>query len=527
MSKNNSSSHSSSSSNRTAALWILAGALSVGMIFARAMYAEKLWLTLVVGLALIATMAALIVQLRERLRSRSAAFGLNSLVTVLLVLGIVGVLNFLGARYPGKLDLTRGQRNSLSDQTIKALKALKQPVQATLYGKVQQREQHRMLLDNFKGLNPKFTLDFVDIDREIARAKAAGIKKLGTLHLQVGARESRIEDLTEEKLTNELIKLSKDKSPVVCALTGHGERSFASGEAEGYESLKKALNNQSYEVKDLNLVQENKVPESCDALAIMGPNKPLLGPEISLISDYLDRGGRAVVLLDLDLKGGEYTPELVKILEGWNVRAPARLIVDPLSRSFGMDAAAPVLASFSPAHPVTRDFRADIRFLTPFPFARPLEVLPGAPESLKIESLAQTTPQSWAIADLASIRAQKAIQFSAGKDSKGPLNVALAVSGKKKDSKAPRDTRLVVFGSTAFAINNHSRYGLNLDFFVNATSWVLEDESVISIRAKDEDAGRIDLSEKAAVAIKLLTALVLPLLVAAAGVGVWAWRRRL
>ena len=56
-------------------------------------------------------------------------------------------------------------------------------------------------------------LEFVDPDREPTRAKEAGIKKYGTLHLQVGTRESNVDDVSEEKLTNALIKLVRDKMP--------------------------------------------------------------------------------------------------------------------------------------------------------------------------------------------------------------------------------------------------------------------------------------------------------------------------
>jgi ABC-type uncharacterized transport system involved in gliding motility auxiliary subunit len=109
----------------------------------------------------------------------------------------------------------------------------------------------------------------------------------------------------------------------------------------------------------------------------------------------------------------------------------------------------------------------------------------------------------------------------------GPLDAAIAVEGKQKDSKAPRNTRLVVFGTSNFANNNFSRYGANSDFFLNATAWVMEDESTISIRAKDEGASRVELSQKQGMFIFLLTVIVIPVSIAVAGIVVWVLRRRL
>ena len=103
----------------------------------------------------------------------------------------------------------------------------------------------------------------------------------------------------------------------------------------------------------------------------------------------------------------------------------------------------------------------------------------------------------------------------------------MAVSGKLKDSKAPRDTRIVVFGSSNFANNNYSRYGSNSDLFLNSVGWIMEDESMISIRAKEEGAGLIEMSQKQGVVIGLLTVFVIPLMIAVAGVLVWVVRKRM
>ncbi len=520
--ENNVKTNMQNTTKKTALLWVSTGIWALGLLFARAVYPELLWLTAIVSVLLVASLGGLIHFNRQALRGRTAAYGLNAGITVLLVLALVGVLNFLGSRYPQKLDLTKNKVHTLSDQTVKVIKGLQKPVKATLFSKIGQKEQVRPLLENLKALNPKFEVEFTDPDREPLRAKQLGIKKYGTLNLVVGARETRVEDPTEEKITNALLKVLKEKPPILCTIAGHGERSFSSTQPDGYDSARKALVNQAYEFKELNLAQETAIPAECGALAILGPNKAFFPAEVKLISDYLENGGRAVIAMDINTSGEEFAPELHAILEKWNIKAQKGLIVDPLSRMLGVDASVPILAAFAKDQAITKDFQGNCYF----PFLRPLEILPNAPASLKIQWLAQTTPKSWAVTDMKSISSGQ-VQFNPAKDKGGPLTAAIVADGKLKDSKASRNTRLVVFGTSQFATNNYSRFGGNLDLLLNSVSWVMEDESLISIRAKEDEAGKVELSQKQGTVIFLLTVIIIPLLVSAAGIAIWAWRRRM
>ncbi|MFZ9595769.1 MAG: GldG family protein [Bdellovibrionia bacterium] len=494
----------------------------IGLLMSRALYPELLAPTLISTALLLAALAGLFWENQKALRSRSATYGLNSAITILLVISIVGVLNFLSSRYPYKLDLTKNQVHTLSSQTTQLVRGLKQPVKATLFSKLQQKEQFWPLLKNYQSLNPKFELEFVNLDTEPSRVRQAGIKRYDTLQLTFGSKESKIEEPNEEKITNALIKLFKDKVPTLCAVTGHGEKSFASSEAEGYQSIKNYLTDQSYQVKDLNLLESNQVPESCDAVAIIGPTKAFFEAEARILRDYFAQGGRGVMALDVNIRGQEYAPELLPLLSDWSVQPLHALIVDPSSRLLGVDASVALVKAFSKASPITRDIQGG----SAFPLARPLKILANAPASVKVEWLAQTSTASWGVTDLKLIQKGEA-RFDPARDEKGPLNTALAIEGKLKDSKASKNTRLVVFGTSSLATNNYSRFAGNLDFFLNSVSWVLEDESLISIRSKEDGPGKVELSEKAGHFIALLTILILPFVISIGGVTLWAIRRKL
>ena len=510
-----------------ALLWTVTIAAAIALLFARAVYPEYLSLTIISGLVLLGALGALIQKNRTALKTRSAAFGFNSIVTTVLVISIIGVLNFLVSRYPGKLDLTKNKVHTLSDQTTKVVKGLSAPVKAVLFGKLQQKEQLRPLLENLQGLNPKFEIEYVDPDKEPSRVKTVGIRANGTLQLITGTRDVKIDAANEEKITNALIKLLKDKVITVCNITGHGEKDFNSNQADGYDQVKKALISQSYEVKDLNLIQEGKIPETCQMITIVGSGKAFFPAETKIISDYLASGGRALVAVDLGLSKengagkGEHSPELMAILGSWNIKVSHALIIDPVSRMLQLEPTVPVIATYSKDSPITKDFQGN----SVFPLSRPLEIMADAPASLKLQWIGQSTPNSWGETNFDSlIKGQ--VKFDP-EDFKGPLKVALTAEGKLKDSKATKNTRLAVFGTSAFATNQFARFGNNLDFFLNSVSWLVEDESLISIRTKEEGAGKIELSQKQGTVIFLVTVLMIPLLISIGGTVIWAVRRKL
>ncbi len=517
-------SNEKSASNKTAILWIASLILLLGTLFARAGFPQYPWLTACFATALLVVLGFIAYENRQAFKTRSAAFGAQSAATTVLVIAIIGVINFLAARYPAKLDLTKNKLHTLSDQTQSVMKGLEKPVKAVYFSKLSQRDEVRPFLENLRSLNPgKFEIEWIDPDREPMRTKQAGIRAMNTLQIVAGERDTKLTEVNEEKVTNALIKLLRDKSFTLCTMTGHGEKDFNSSEAEGYKAISMLLTEQAYQVKDLNLIQEQKIPDDCAGIAIIGPQRSFFEPELKIIRDYLANGGRAIFALDINLQGTDLK-QLDPILAEWHVKPLDAVIIDPYMRRLNQDAAVPVLGAFSKDNPITQKFGGVLNAV--FPLSRPLEMLPDAPAGMNVQWLAQSTSTSFAefgIKDLKSGR----LEMNNGVDKPGPLTAAVAVSGKLKDSKASQNTRLVVFGNSLFAANQWVSYGVNLDFFLNAVHWVLEDESMISIRAKEEGPGRLEMTENTGRVMWLLTVLVIPLLVSVSGIGIWAYRRKM
>lgn len=459
---------------------------------------------------------------KKELNKRTLSFGINSAFVTIVVIALVGVLNFLVSQYPQKLDLTKNKIHTFSDQSVKVMKGLKSDLNAQFFGDLGSKEKFRPVFDNYKKLSTRFKFELVDPNKEPTRAKQFGIKKMDTLVLSYQGKTAKLEDINEEKITNEIIKLSQGVKSIVCTVVGHGEQSFSDPAGPGFQGVRKGLEDQAYELKELVLSQEAKIPADCTAVIMMGPNKALFPAEIKTLSDYLDQGGRLLVSFEATITQLDQTKELRALMQTWGVDVKTGLIIDPVSRMLGVDASVPIIAQFNPEQAITKDTKQQCYF----PFTRPVDVTNPAPEGITTAWLTKTSPKAWAEMNMASI-AKGEVAFDAGVDTQGPVSAAAIAYGKKKDSKATRETRLAVFGSSQFANNQYSRFGGNLDLFLNSVSWVLEDESLISIRTKEEDTGKVELSQNQGMAIFWLTVVAIPLMISIAGILIWVRRKKL
>ena len=62
------------------------------------------------------------------IKARQTKYSAYLIVYILVVLAVLGVVNFLANRYDKSYDTTANKQFSLSDQTIKAVKGLKKDV---------------------------------------------------------------------------------------------------------------------------------------------------------------------------------------------------------------------------------------------------------------------------------------------------------------------------------------------------------------------------------------------------------------
>lgn len=411
---------------------------------------------------------------------RSARYGLNALVMILLVLGIVALVEVISSRHSYRLDLTENRRYSLSPQTIKLLKTLKANVEATGFFR-SDLPGKRVAEDLFKQYasysNGKFTGQMVDPDRNPGLAKRYGVETYGTVVLDTKTKSEKVLDPEEEKLTNALVKVTREGKRIVYVVKGHGEHEVTNTDRPGFSEAKAAMERANYEVKELLLVREAKVPEDAGLLIVPGPRNDLLPVELEALDAYIARGGKVLFMVN------PYQAEGFKtFLAKYGITLGDDMVIDRLSRAFGGDYVAPAIFQYEP-HPITKDFGSVLTF---FPLTRSVDVQSKLPKGVSAQVLAKSGPGSWAETTRSELDSGAVTQDA--KDRAGPVPVAAVATmdaTKPPEGKQNVKARLVVFGTSNLAANQFLNVQGNKDLFLNTVSWLAEEEDLIAIRPKD------------------------------------------
>jgi ABC-type uncharacterized transport system involved in gliding motility auxiliary subunit len=473
--------------------------------FALPAQAQYRWWLLAAGVLLaVASFLVRIGDYKSVVTHRNTRYGLNTVVTVLLVLGVVGFVEAISARHSARLDLTENRRNSLSPQTIQLLKALKTDVHAVGFFRTDQPGK-RVAEDLFKQYarhaGDKFTWKVVDPDRDPNLARRYAVESYGTVVLETKTKSEKITDAEEEKLTNGLVKVTREGKRAIYLVQGHGEHEINNTERSGFSEAKGALERANYEVKPLTLAREGKVPDDAAVVILAGPRTDLFPPEIDALDAYLGKNGKLLVMVNPFQNEG-----LKKWLVKYGFELGDNLIVEPnpIGRLFGIGPEVPIVQQYE-SHAITRDMGG---VTTLFPLTRSVAQAKAPAQGLTVQLLARTSPQSWGETNRDALQRGEAQPDP--QDPRGPLAVA-AVATKDK-------ARIVTYGTSSLAANQFLNLQGNRDFFLNTVSWLAEEEDQISIRPKDVRQSPVFLTAQQGQAVFLLPVVVLPALVLGGGI---------
>ena len=510
------------------------------------MLGADLWWILgnfVIGAVLLAVaLVSSLDSLRERMRSdearRAGKYGTSALLGTALGIVLLVMLAFLSSRYHSRWDWTEAGSHSLSSQTLQLLEGLERDVEVTALYSAITAPPARELLDRYSYVSDRFKVTFADPMAKPGLVRGLGISperlEGGLIHITIGDESVEVAELSEEKLTNAILKLTRREQKKVYFLTGHNERPLEGEESDGKEGFafaKNALENENYQVETLLLAAKGDVPEDADVVILAGATRPLYDTEHEALDRDLERGGALLVLWDPRARTDVY-----QALARWGVEVGDDVVVDRVQGLFGRPVS-PLAAQYGD-HPSTRE----LRDATLFHVAR--SVRPKAGGQGEFAPIVLTSEASWGERDLDRFFSDGQAEFD-GDDLAGPVSIAVAGvlklgSGAEEgegDSPDPEgggdaesgqgpEARLVVVGDSDFASNQLIGEFRNRDLFVNAVNWLLGDVDAISIRPGQARASRMQLTSEQFLQIRYLSLFVLPQAIAILGVLSWWLRRR-
>ena len=443
---------------------------------------------------------------------------LQNLIFVAGLLVVVSLLAWLSTRYTVEADWTRGGRNTLSLDSRQLLDEMPDTVHITAFateGSVV-REHIQDLIDRYQRYQPQIELTFVNPDAEPERTRDLGITLDGELLIAYQGRSETIQSLSEQSLTNALLRIARQKERRVSYLSGHGERDLLGEANHDFGQFGKLLVQKGIELNRLNLAETGSIPDDTNLLVIADPRVPLLSGEVNLLNNYVKQGRN---LLWLSEPGSD--PGLAPLAETLGVEFLPGIIVDATTQLFGIDNPAFAIIPNYPMHPITRE----ITSLTLYPEATAIEI--EAPDDWQAEPLLTTLDRAWT--EIGPISGT--IRFDEDSDERmGPLDIGFVFIRPRQNKSGGSETddgeqRVIVIGDNDFLSNAYLGNAGNVELGLNLFNWLNHDDQFISITARTAGDVNLELSKAEQLIIGFGFLVVLPLILLGAGFFIW-WRRR-
>jgi ABC-type uncharacterized transport system involved in gliding motility auxiliary subunit len=308
----------------------------------------------------------------EWVKTRQTKYAAYATTYIIIILAVLVVANFLANRYNKSFDATANKRYSLSDQTKKIARDLKQDVTIQYFDKPSGMPAGKDLLERYAMLSPKIHIEYVDYMKKPQLARAANVTREGEAIVSNGVKMEEAKTFDEEGITGAMIRMLKGGARTVCVVSGSGEHRLEDTGAEGMSEFQTAVQKDNYKVKSVSLLEKAEVPADCTALVIAGPSGDYVQPQVDAIKKYVEGGGRALIMLDPPLKVGRReigdNDALLNLLQSWGVTADKDLILDenPVNQLVGVGPETPLVTSYE-SHPIVNDLTGTRDRLSHFP----------------------------------------------------------------------------------------------------------------------------------------------------------------
>lgn len=464
--------------------------------------------------------------IKESFKSKKFRYrGYSALLTI-IVIGIAISANLIVNKFDLKYDMTQNKLFSLSDQSYKVLRNLKNNVTIIgFYEAGKENESIKEVLNKYKKGSKKVTVEFKDPVKypEFAKKYSKDGKTLtgGTLVVQSGNKYKTIDSNSlvninysanqvesyrvEQSITGAIMYAASDKSPVLYNLSGHDEEALDT-------SVSSTIESGNYTVSDIDLLTENLDISKSNVLMVINPQRDLSGDELQKISKFFKSGGRGMFVMGL-LRNN--LPNFNKLFSDYGIGFSKSIIVEGNSK-YSLQNPIYLIPQMQ-SHEILNPLKSSkLPVITPIAF--PINQLNKKRQSVKVEPLLSTTSNSWGKKNLDATTAQK----ESG-DTGGPFNVAVAVTDSNTNAK------MVIISSGTFIDSNivsSSKIG-NVDFLMNSINWIQDNKENISIRPKSADATYLNMSAFSEVLCSGLVVIVIPLIILVAGIIVWIRRKNL
>ena len=432
--------------------------------------------------------------------ARRWRIGLDVAVRTVLVVAVLLMLNYLGAKFYHRFYLSAQTRVALSSRTLNVLHSLTNRVTITLYYDRQDSFYPAIvsLLNEYRAANKNLSVRTVDYLRDAGDAEKVKqqyqryftspadknivifdcndrVKMIpGDALTQYTLEQTAPENPKQKELefrrkpvafngelafTAMLFALQNPQPLKAYFLQGHGEGALADTGNFGFQKFGSILAQNYVAVNNLELTGDSGVPMDCNLLIIAAPKAEFSEPELKKIDQYLRDGGRLFAIFSY--ASITRPTGLEPILQRWGVNVLADYVKDPKNTQDGQDV---VVRKFG-QHPLVNPLTAyALQMVLPRPVMKINAPNPPA-NAPQVTELAFSSDTSTLAVN--SAEAPRSYSLIAAVEQKPVAGV----------SNPRGNSRLVIAGDAVFLGNYYiegGTGGVNRDFVSYAVNWLLD-----------------------------------------------------
>lgn len=467
------------------------------------------------------------------------------LLIIVIILAFMGINMYAQNKDLAQIDVTESKIYTLTQKSKDAIKNIQDEVNIYVYG-YDENSPYVNFIKQYVAYNPNIKYEIVtetthyDIvttynmgtysDNEIlVVANGKDVSMYPDYEFQTSEYVNDViqyADVTEQSITNAIIKVT-DKDPAkVYFVSGHGE--FPNTEISMLLSL---LDSSVYEYEFLNLLSASQIPNDCDILAILAPSNDYSATETEMIKNYINNGGN--ILLAMTTIGQESKfANLQSVLDQFAVSVEDGVLYEGTANNYASIQGIPIPIVVLPNYSSSSKITDSIEVLPIFSWAQSIAVdyTKTAEMNLSVQDLLTTSSKTYRVTDYAngfdSVEGLDANTYTIARK----ITKTIEVEGQES-----KTSNLVIVGNDTFLADSDSliqaspmlynEYVGNAEFVMNTLEDLAEKENTLVITKKIDSATFLPTAQESNIVQFIVFAV--PVIIILAGIIVGVVRKRM
>ena len=462
--------------------------------------------------------------------------GSYSSIMIVVFVAIIIVINMIVGNLPSKytqLDISSEKLYTIGDETKAMLKDLDKDVIiyqiaqsgsedetiSNLLQRYADEYDHITVEQKDPVVNPKFiseyTSDNLSSNSLIIvcgdRNKVVNYNNIYESSLEYNTYSYKTTGFDGEgQITSAIAYVTSENLPVMYTLEGHGEQDLDS-------TVKEDIEKANMEIKSLNLLTEESVPEDASCLLIDAPTTDISEDEKTALIEYLENGGKAMIFSDYT---GQEMPNFDAVLENYGVNRVDGLVFEGDSQHYAAQMPYYLVPTINSTD-ITSDLVSSGYYIL-MPYAQGIQKSEDVRDTVTIESLLTTSDSAYSKTDVNSGTLSKE-----DGDVDGPFDLGVSITETVDTDK---ETHIIYYSTSNLLQSqvNQMVSGGNEKLVMASLSALVdtEDSTTVSIPSKSLEVSYLTLTAYDASFWKICVIGLIPGAFLLVGFMIWLKRRK-